>query len=450
MRVASWTPQRGLSLKTHLPLFPDKFFKFISQPRLVVTMEEAMTTKAVTKADPEAPGGQRLWFTGSVPNVMEAIAESINFSYTYVRSPDRTWGTKLPNGSWSGMMGVVTRGEADIGLGYFIMTVSRAEDVDFTWPMIVSYSGIVAPRGGAEVDPWGFLLPLQPLVWTAILTALLVLSSGISLLDVCHSRKFVNGGSRTMDAYDLLRVLLQQDISKLSNRWWWERLVLAVWMLMTLVLTRSYAGNLMALLAVRHISEPYKTLREVLDDPSVTMIWQENSANVQYFRSADQGMFREVREAETAGRVKFLQPSDYNKKVPVLLRRGDHVLIDAEILLKPFKAEAFSSTGRCDFHTSREHYLTIIAGLITQMNSPLLPALHNRILRILESGLYDQWTKEITPNSTSCAHPPTKITVNTSLSITNIWGMFVALGTGLALGLLMFVLEFLTSCPPRL
>ena len=66
--------------------------------------------------------------------------------------------------------------------------------------------------------------------------------------------------------------------------WQWERVVLGVWMLATLVLTKSYAGNLMSLLAVRHIPQPFHTLEDVLEDPSVVTIWQKSSAFEQYLR----------------------------------------------------------------------------------------------------------------------------------------------------------------------
>lgn len=62
----------------------------------------------------------------------------------------------------------------------------------------------------------------------------------------------------------------------------WERVVLGVWMLMTLVLTRSYAGNLMSMLAVRIIPDPFDNLRDVLDHPSVVTVWREYSSNHQF------------------------------------------------------------------------------------------------------------------------------------------------------------------------
>ena len=74
------------------------------------------------------------------------------------------------------------------------------------------------------------------------------------------------------------------DVVWPTQWWWWERLVLGLWMLTTLVLTRSYAGNLMSLLAVRHVPQPFQTLRDVLDHPSVAMIWQKYSKNEEFLR----------------------------------------------------------------------------------------------------------------------------------------------------------------------
>lgn len=69
------------------------------------------------------------------------------------------------------------------------------------------------------------------------------------------------------------------------RKWWkWENVLVGVWILATLVLTRSYTGNLMSLLAVRHIPQPFQSLRDVLNHPSAIMIWEANSAYVQYFR----------------------------------------------------------------------------------------------------------------------------------------------------------------------
>lgn len=53
-------------------------------------------------------------------------------------------------------------------------------------------------------------------------------------------------------------------------------------MLSTLVLTRSYAGSLTSLLAVRYIDEPYQSLRDVLSDNDVGIIIAPNTLIIQY------------------------------------------------------------------------------------------------------------------------------------------------------------------------
>lgn len=68
---------------------------------------------------------------------------------------------------------------------------------------------------------------------------------------------------------------------------WSERVMVGVWMLMTLVLTRSYAGNLMSQLAVRNIDHSYQSLKDVLDDSNVGIILVENTLVVQYVEVSD-------------------------------------------------------------------------------------------------------------------------------------------------------------------
>lgn len=65
--------------------------------------------------------------------------------------------------------------------------------------------------------------------------------------------------------------------------WNWERMVLGVWMLMILVLVRSYDGNFMSLLAVRYISLPIQTLQDIVDNP-VIVYMNKGSMEEQAFK----------------------------------------------------------------------------------------------------------------------------------------------------------------------
>ncbi|XP_071535585.1 probable glutamate receptor [Panulirus ornatus] len=438
--VASWTPHRGLALTTHLPLFPDKFSKFLQSPNLMVASEAFVSHRPVIIKDPKAPGGKRLTFVGLMEKFINYISQGINFTYTYVRPSDGTWGTKKDDGSWSGMMGMVSREEVDVSVGPLTVSLLRAEVVDFTYPLTIQNMKLLAGLGNPEVDPWGFLMPLRPLVWAAILSTLVVVFTAMLLLSSFISGKIVFPTIPQSNVLITIRVILQQDISE-AGRWWWYRLVLGVWMMMTLVLTRSYAGNLMSLLAVRHIPQPYQTLRDVLDDPSVTMIWQKGSANVQYMQSAQSGIYREVADLEKEGRLIYRTVSQYPQTIDTLVKRGDHVLLLAGMGIKRQMARDLQQSGYCSLYGSREELLSRRFAMIGPMDSPLIPAMNKRILRVAEAGLFDQWRKIEEPYGDVCLFFHAKMTRKASLSLNNVWGMFVVLVMGHAFSLLELAIE---------
>ncbi|XP_042233744.1 probable glutamate receptor [Homarus americanus] len=379
--VASWTPHRGLALTPYLQLFPEKFSRFAQAPNLVVSVIPMAIHNAFLIEEPTSAEGKRLVHTGPIANVVEYLAEGLNFTYTNVMPSDRTFGTKADDGSWTGMLGMVNREEADISIGPISHTATRNEAVDFAWPLWFDSSVILAALGRPEVNPWGFLLPLAPLVWVAILTALLILPVVVFLCSSCLSINASIGRTLGSNTYDAIRILLQQDVSCPAD-WYWKRMMVAVWMLMTLVLTRSYAGNLMALLAVRHIPQPYQSFRDVLDDPSPIMIWQRSSINAEYLRIVKSGILYEVANLKYEDRLMYRTQAEYPRLVDTLVREGHHILFGVGVLMRNLMAKDYTRTGRCDFYTSREKYLPFSASVVSQKDNPIIPAMQKRYCNV--------------------------------------------------------------------
>lgn len=96
--------------------------------------------------------------------------------------------------------------EVDLALGLFDVTAARAEVVDFTFPVDIMYTRIIVSRGKPEVDPWGFLLPLAPLVWVGLLVSLLVVVAIIAMF----SYYLFNETGIAFKTANCIRVALQQ------------------------------------------------------------------------------------------------------------------------------------------------------------------------------------------------------------------------------------------------
>ncbi|XP_063879787.1 ionotropic receptor 93a-like isoform X2 [Scylla paramamosain] len=241
-------------------------------------------------------------------------------------------------------------------------------------------------------------------------------------------------------AINAASIMLRQSVSLGGSGWWWQRVVLGVWMLMTMVLTRSYEGNLMSLLAVRHVPQPYQTLRDVVDDPSVVMVWFKQGATMQAVMDSTSGILHEVKESEKQGRLAFLHPVEYDSILNEIIDQKK-VIIDYDTIITVLRINHFSRTGRCDFYMGSESIMAHPFALISQKDSPLIPAINMRIMSMIEAGLYNYWRLDAAQNSSSCEREPTKITVSSSLSLRQCWAMVVVLTVGLNVGLVMLCLE---------
>ncbi|XP_069941763.1 ionotropic receptor 93a-like [Cherax quadricarinatus] len=228
-----------------------------------------------------------------------------------------------------------------------------------------------------------------------------------------------------------------------TTYWWWERILLVVWMMVTLVLIQSYSGNLMALLAVRYIPQPYQTLQDVVEDSHVSLIWQKGSTSASYLKSSESGVLKEVANMEEVGRLIFMAHREFEEAINTLVRRGDHVLVLVDVGLKVFLADGLTKTGKCTLYESREKFLQIMLSMMGPKGSPIVPAFDKRITSMREAGLFSQWIKEDEPNSTVCNKSGNKITVNEPLAFKNVWGMFVILLVGHLISLSVFCFEIL-------
>ena len=62
---------------------------------------------------------------GSYPDLLNALASTMNFTYTIAPPPDNKWGGKQSDGSWNGMMNQVVNEKIDFGKIIFFMTKKK-------------------------------------------------------------------------------------------------------------------------------------------------------------------------------------------------------------------------------------------------------------------------------------------------------------------------------------
>lgn len=101
--------------------------------------------------------------------------------------------------------------EVDFAPGAFILDYERHKAADSMWIYGSSQIRILSGLRGLKQNPWGFVLPVTPLVWAATLTALLGVLAVLQLFPSClPGRTIGQGGWSAYNPFTCVRVILQQ------------------------------------------------------------------------------------------------------------------------------------------------------------------------------------------------------------------------------------------------
>ncbi|XP_047470488.1 probable glutamate receptor [Penaeus chinensis] len=404
---------------------------------------------------------------GPVGKLVSHLAKALNFTWYPVRPADGTFGSKMSNGSWSGVMGLVNRGvgfsieglvlletkqgiysficyvrEADMGFGPLLMSLERSEGVDFGDTLMFFNFKVMSGRGSPELNPWGFLYPLTPMVWLGLFVALVCVWLA-SVLLVNHALRSTWFDRVVRQFTTCLRVLLRQDIPKGFSHGR-EMTLVGSWMMVTMIVIMGYSSTLVSLLAARNIPQPIQSLSDLVHSDNVVIL-KPNSGSTTYILSSTSGIYKELGDLRLVNRMDFIKSKDRDTALDTLVRGGLHSFYDVDFSLSELISDDFSKLGRCDFYLSRESSLARPASVGVTPGSAILPALNHRIHDVLAAGLFDYWMAQAIRNSTICRKAPNTITVRAPLSLKVCWGMFTVWAVGLLLALLTFSLEIVAA-----
>ncbi|XP_053649849.2 probable glutamate receptor [Cherax quadricarinatus] len=408
-------------------------FRFPRAPHFLVAAED-WPPHVYLHTDPSGS----IQVTGPMGQLLDALAASLNFTYSVVPG-DGYWGAPQENGSWNGMIGTVLRKQADLGLGPFGMSYTRSEVVDFTIPVFLEMLHVLVSRPLPMPDPWGFLAPFTWYVWVALLVALLAIIT--TSVFIVRALGFGGPLSAAQHAWAFYSISFTQPVPWLPVA---EalRFTFILWLFICLVVSRSYSGALTSQLAVKTLTVKYDSLRDVLDDHSLTLLMEGSTALTAHLQTATEGVYGELAQASRV-RAKFVRATEMYEAAYTLIPDGRHAMLVENVVCRKIYSDFFSAKGRCNFYMSTDNFWKLIYAMVVQRGSPLRQLLNSRIRALGEFGIYDLWVLSQMPNMTHCLKTPRKVKFQEPYSMADLWALFLLLISGAVAAAAAFCCELL-------
>ncbi|KAJ4432615.1 hypothetical protein ANN_21238 [Periplaneta americana] len=101
--------------------------------QVVQTLKDADKPPYVSAGKNE--GNEPIEIHGFCAELIKMLQHRMNFKMKYYVPEEPTFGTRREDGTWSGLMGEVTSGRADIGLNLFMVTAKRAAAIEYFPPI---------------------------------------------------------------------------------------------------------------------------------------------------------------------------------------------------------------------------------------------------------------------------------------------------------------------------
>ncbi|XP_068209415.1 probable glutamate receptor [Palaemon carinicauda] len=382
---------------------------------------------------------KRISVGGLMGDIVQAMSDTLQFDYMALMVPDNEFGIPLKNGSWTGMIGMIQRGEADFALGPFGTSYERETVIDFTIPVIHSNLAILSIRPKVQYDIEGILKTFSLEVWLGILFSVVTVSIVLGLVEMTEKMMF-NYMCKT-DPFQSI-MLSVKAITQEGSPWLPERdasrILVAFWLVASLIFVSSFSGILTAMLTVPKVTIPIDSLKDMVSQSKIPWRMIPGTFLIKYFQESDNKVHQKAYKG-ISGTI----PSAWAAREDVM--EGKYAIIAEETGIKTIIAWDFSTSGRCHLYQAREYvYSNNLYSIAFQTNSSYLERANRVIRGLMESGILYYWHSSYFANATQCLRPPAadrSAEDITALNIKAFGSSFILMAGGHFLALVTFVVE---------
>ena len=394
---------------------------------------------------------------GFCVDILEEVAAVVGFNYRLKVVDDGSYGKYVnATGRWNGMIGELLDEVADMAAAPLTITYAREEVVDFSKPFLhLGISILHVQPTAAPPSLFSFMDPLAGTVWGAMfvmsvaVTAVLLIVGRLSPKEFNYNDSDNEGENHPYSCGGSLWYVvggflgLGSEIAPVAMS---TRLVTISWWFFSLIIISSYTANLAAFLTIEHHISPFENVDEMARQVDVEYGTLKGGSTENFFREGQIDTYQTM-WSFMAGKDVFAKSNDEGiERVRVGKGKYAYLMesVSLQYVLKDPKQNQNCMLRQVGGLIDSKGY-----GFAFRRGSPYRDLVSMAILQLQETDrlqlIFDKWWKS---GEHVCGVDQTGQGAKV-MEVNNVKGIFVVLGFGFALAIVVLPLEVFCKVKKR-
>nr|XP_050851476.1 glutamate receptor 1-like isoform X3 [Vespula vulgaris] len=315
---------------------------------------------------------------GLLGRMLRELCVTLNFSFKVVSEVD-SYGLWDPKENiWTGAIGELYSGRADVSFSAFSMTKARLNVVDFTFPLLASKISLYIREPELFAFKWSsYFLTFSKSVWIAIFAVLIV----VPILLIFLKMKDKNDRSMAQllsdNFVDIWGIFCQQGLADFPNR---SSLRIAYFsiILLATILSAAYSASFISFLTAGIHILPFHSLEGFVEDGTYKLSVYRGTAEYEMFANSNDPLEKKMMKLmldEEELSANILEGFIKICEDPKLALYSSDLLRDAVFLEIPCKIVRLE-TGRVDR-----------LAMVLSKDNPFTGVINFQLLKFINSGM---------------------------------------------------------------
>ncbi|GFS65661.1 glutamate receptor ionotropic, delta-1 [Trichonephila clavipes] len=390
---------------------------------------------------PSSDGKPKIY--GIEAELIKTLMTKIGVAYEIVTPEDGQYGIELSSGNWTGVIGMLYRGEADIGIANLGIFEDRFRTVDFSSTYMVDGLYFSYLKSTNREQIFSFLGIFDFSTWMLFLASFLLAS--VVILIILRDQETISSIMLYLFGSFLGQTLI---FHKQINEW---KVIFLSWMLFAFIMSSVYSGVLSSFLVLPSEGKIVGTFRDLSEavlkgsHRAYTLKGTNHAAFLRHYpepylqslgKMIEENHWHITADAMTQDPLKTKYSPDGKPKIDAVL--GAKYIFKMLYEVGDFKSKVFISEDRSSWGSM---------GIAFRKGFCCISEVNKYIIRIVEAGIYDKFLKDESLkywfSLSSEERNVVEIAEDRILSIRDFIDAFLLLSAGLLISCLVFLIELI-------